>query len=177
MVQPYPMTARKINFYLGALRLTPEHQRLFSYMDELTAMHQAFVKIAPPQLAQCCLLGGFSEGNLTICADNGAIAAKLKQSLPSLLLKFHAMGYEVTAIRITVQANYRNIRGSDMPGKKPGIGRAGMKSLNDLAVGLPQSPLKTAIESLLKKQRMEGSRKKNRHGQVRDERDMDNGRQ
>jgi hypothetical protein len=156
------MTARMINFYLGAMRLTPEHQRLFSYMDQLTAMHQAFMKIAPPQLVQRCALGGFSEGNLTICADNGAIAAKLRQTLPSLLLKFHAMGYEVTAIRITVQANYRNNRGHGITGKKPGIGRAGMESLNDLAVELPPSPLKTAIESLLKKQRMERTRK-NRH--------------
>jgi hypothetical protein len=153
------MTARKINFYLGAMRLTPEHQRLFSYMDQLTAMHQAFLKIAPPQLAQRCALGGFSEGNLTICADNGAIAAKLRQTLPSLLLKFHAVGYEVTAIRITVQANYRNNRGRGITGKKHGIGQAGMESLNELAAGLPQSPLKTAVESLLKKQRMERSRK------------------
>ena len=52
------MAARKINFYLGTLRLTPEHQRLFSYMDKLTAMQQVFMKIAPPQLAQHCALGG-----------------------------------------------------------------------------------------------------------------------
>jgi hypothetical protein len=153
------MTARKINFYLGAMRLTPEHQRLFSHVELLTALHQAFVKIAPPQLTQRCVSGGFSEGNLTICADNGAIAAKLRQTVPSLLLKFHAMGYEVTAIRITVQANYRNNRGHGITGKKPGIGPAGMESMNDLAVELPRSPLKTAIESLLKKQRMERSRK------------------
>ena len=67
------------------------------------------MKIAPPQLAQRCALGGFVEGNLTIYADNGAIAAKLRQMLPSLLLKFQAMGYEVTAIRIAVQANYNSI--------------------------------------------------------------------
>ena len=151
------MTARKINFYLETLRLTPEHQRLFRYMEKLTAMQRIFMKIAPPQLAQHCALGDFSEGSLTICADNGAIAAKLRQMLPSLLLKFQAMGYEVTAIRIAVQANYRNIRGNDLPvGKgKPQIGRGGVESLNDLASGLPDSPLKTAIESLLKKQRKE----------------------
>lgn len=157
------MTTRKINFYLGALRVTPEHQRLFSYTDELIAMQQAFVKIAPHQLAHHCVLGGFSEGNLTICANNGAIAAKLRQILPSLLLKFHAMGYEVTAIRITVQANYRNIRGRGLADKTPGIGQVGLERLKDLAEELPQSPLKTAIESLLKKQCMEGGQR-NRHG-------------
>lgn len=149
------MSVRKIDFYLGTLKLKPEHQRLFSYMDELTAMQHTFMKIAPPQLARHCALGGFFGGNLTICAGNGAIAAKLRQMLPSLLSKFQAMGYEVTAIRLTVQADYRNIRGNDLSGKRPRIGRAGMKSLDQLVAGLPQSPLKTAVESLLEKQRTE----------------------
>ncbi len=152
------MTVHKINFYLGTLRLTPRHQRLFSYMDELTAMQQAFSKIVPHQLAQCCALGGFFEGNLTICAGNGAIAAKLRQTLPSLLLKFQAMGYEVTAIRLAVQADYLNIRRGDLSGRKMRIGRAGMEKLSELASGLPPSPLKSAVESLLEKQRMEGGK-------------------
>ena len=121
-------------------------------------MQQAFSKIVPHQLVRHCTLGGFSEGNLTICAGNGAIAAKLRQTLPSLLLKFQAMGYEVTAIRLAVQADYRNIRKGDLPGKKMRIGRAGMERLCELAEGLPPSPLKTAVESLLEKQRMEGEK-------------------
>lgn len=150
------MTARKINFYLGALRLMPDHQRLFGYAGELTVMQQAFMEIAPPQLTQHCALGGFFEGNLTICAHNGAIAAKLRQTLPSLLLKLQAKGYEVTAIRVAVQANYLATRGShasaNLSAEKRKIGRAGMESLNGLAAVLPQSPLKTAVESLLEKQ-------------------------
>ena len=150
------MAARKINFYLGALGAMPDHRRLFDYMDKLTAMQQAFMEIAPPQLAQRCTVGGFFEGNLTLCAYNGAIAAKLRQILPSLLLKFRARGYEITAIRVTVQANYRSITRHELSANGPAgrrkIGQAGMKSLSGLAAGLPQSPLKTAVESLLKKQ-------------------------
>lgn len=149
------MTARKINFYLGALSTMPAHQRLFDHMDKLTAMQRVFMEIAPPQLAQRCTLGGFFEGNLTLCAYNGAIAAKLRQILPSLLLKFRVSGYEVTAIRVTVQANYRSITGRELsangPAGKRQIGQAGMKSLVGLAAELPRSPLKSAIESLLKK--------------------------
>lgn len=150
------MAARKINFYLGALSTMPDHQRLFGYMDKLTAMQRVFMEIAPPQLAQRCALGGFFEGNLTLCAHNGAIAAKLRQILPSLLLKFRARGYEVTAIRITVQANYRAMTGHEASANGPAgrrkIGQAGVESLIGLAAELPQSPLKTAVESLLKKQ-------------------------
>jgi hypothetical protein len=150
------MAIRKINFFLGALSATPDHQRLFGYMDKLIAMQKIFMKIAPPHLARHCTLGGFFEGNLTLYAHNGPVAAKLRQTLPSLLLKFQTRGYEVTAIRIAVQANYHTIGGNDLsdnlPAKKLRIGQAGKESLNRLAAELPPSPLKSAIESLLKKQ-------------------------
>ena len=146
------MAARNINFYLGSLRLTPEHQRLFSYTDKLTAMQQVFMKIAPPQLAQRCALGAFVEGDLTIYAGSGAIAAKLRQMLPSLLLKFRARGYEVTAIRIAVQANYNSITDTQKVAKRLEIGQAGLESLSDLVSALPASPLRTAVAHLLKRQ-------------------------
>jgi hypothetical protein len=146
------MTARKINFYLGSLRLTPEHQRLFSYMDKSTAMQQVFMKIAPPQLAQRSTLGALVDGDLTIYARNGAIAAKLRQMLPSLLLKFRARGYEVTAIRIAVQADYRSITEPDGSVKTRQIGRTGVESLGNLVVALPASSLRTAVEKLLERQ-------------------------
>ena len=146
------MAARKINFYLGSLRLTSEHQRLFSYTDKLTAMQQVFMKIAPPQLAQRCALGAFVEGDLTIYAGSGAIAAKLRQMLPSLLLKFRARGYEVTAIRVAVQANYNSITDTERVLKRLEIGQAGLESLSNLVSALPASPLRTAVAQLLKKQ-------------------------
>ncbi|MEO7465083.1 MAG: DciA family protein [Nitrosospira sp.] len=125
-------------------------------MDKLIEMQQIFMKMVRPQLAQHCTLGGFFEGNLTIYAHNGAIAAKLRQTLPSLLLKFQTRGYEVTAIRIAVQANYHAIGGNDLPGnlsrKSLKIGQAGRESLNGLAAELPPSPLRSAVESLLKRQ-------------------------
>jgi len=146
------MAARKINFYLGSLRLAPEHQRLFSYTEKLTAMQQVFMKISPPQLAQHCALGALVEGDLTIYARSGAIAAKLRQMLPSLLLKFRARGYEVTAIRIAVQANYNSITDTQKVTKKLEIGQAGLESLSDLVSALPASPLRTAVAHLLKRQ-------------------------
>jgi hypothetical protein len=146
------MAARKINFYLGSLRLAPEHQRLFSHTEKLTAMQQVFMKIAPPQLAQHCALGALVEGDLTIYARSGAIAAKLRQMLPSLLLKFRARGYEVTAIRIAVQANYNSITNTEKVVKRLEIGQAGLESLSDLVSALPASPLRTAVAHLLKRQ-------------------------
>ena len=143
------MTVHKINFYLGVLSQTADHQRLFSYMRVLTVMQQVFMEIAPPLLAHHCALGGFSQGKLTIYAPNGAIAAKLRQTMPSLLSKFQAKGYEVTAIRVTVQANSARVEG--WPVVRPQIDQAGVESLSRLVTELPESPLRRAVESLLKK--------------------------
>src|SRR5690349_14094751 len=99
------MTSHKINFYLRRLGQGADHQRLFDHVAAVTAMQRVFGEIAPPRLAGHCALGGLSGGKLIIFARNGAIAAKLRQMTPSLLSKFQAKGYEVTAIRIAVQAH------------------------------------------------------------------------
>jgi hypothetical protein len=143
------MTIHKINFYLGVLSQTADHQRLFTHMEMLTLMQQVFMDIAPPQLAPHCALGGLSKGKLTIFARNGAIAAKLRQTVPSLLSKFQAKGYEVTAIRIAVQANFSDVRGISTA--RPRISQAGAESLGRLIAELPESPLKEAVESLFSK--------------------------
>jgi hypothetical protein len=130
----------------------PQHQEMFTYIDQLTQMQQAFMEIIPSQLAKNCTLGRFSDGKLTILVANGPVAAKLKQILPSLLLKFQKMGYqEVTAIQITVQANYYTYSANDLSHKKPKISQAGMESLSKFATNLPLSPLKIAVKSMLKK--------------------------
>jgi hypothetical protein len=130
----------------------PQHQEMFTYIDQLTQMQQAFMEIIPSQLAKNCTLGRFSDGKLTILVGNGPVAAKLKQILPSLLLKFQKMGYQkVTAIQITVQANYYTCSADDSLRKSPEIGQVGMESLSKFVTNLPTSPLKTAVKSMLKR--------------------------
>jgi hypothetical protein len=149
-------TARKINFYLNTLGTTTDHRQLFSVLEQLASIQETLIKIAPRQLAQYCSVGGFSGGSLTIYASNSAIAAKLKQSLPSILLKFQENGHQVTAIRVAVQAHYPPSGGSNPPeggvAKKRQIGEIGKANLSGFAAELPPSPLKTAIKSMLKKQ-------------------------
>ena len=147
------MTIHKINFFLNALKDAPEHQELFIHIDRISEMQEAFIEAIPPQLVQLCSLGKFTNGKLAIIVGNGAVAAKLKQILPSLLSKFHKLGYvEVTAIQITVQANYYTCHTVSLPSEKPTIDKAGTESLRTLATNLPMSPLKTAVTSMLKNQ-------------------------
>ena len=145
------MTIHKIDVYLNSLKDAPEHQKMCAYIERLAQMQQAFMEIIPPQLAQPCSLGRLSDGKLTILVSNGAIAAKLKQILPSLLSNFQKKGYvEITAIQITVQANYYTYREEKSSHKKPEIGQNGIKRLSKFATNLPASPLKKAIKTMLK---------------------------
>lgn len=144
------MTIHKINFFLNTLKDAPEHQELFTQVDRISEMQEAFMEVIPPKLIPFCALGKFTSGKLTIIVGNGAIAAKLKQVLPSLLSKFHTSGYvEVTSIQITVQANYYICHAVNLPREKPEISQVGTESLNILATNLPLSPLKTAVTSML----------------------------
>jgi len=147
------MTIHKINFFLKTLKNAPEHQELFTQADRISEMQEAFMEIIPSQLVEFCALGKFTDGKLTIIVGNGAVAAKLKQILPSLLSKFHTSGYvEVTSIQITVQANYYICHAVNLTREKPEISQAGTESLNVLATNLPLSPLKTAVTSMLNNQ-------------------------
>ncbi len=146
------MTAQKINIYLKALRGSTDHQKMFSGIDQITQMQRIFMETAPPQLAKFCSLGQLSDGKLTVLVGNGGIAAKLKQILPSLLLSLQGRGLlEITAIQIMVQANYHTYSTSASFQKKLKISQTGIESLKKLTENLSTSPLKEAIELMLKK--------------------------
>ncbi len=89
-------------------------------------------------------------------AENGAIASKLKQVSPSLLLKLQELGWEVTAIQILVQAhnfakNTKTLADKGYPKEKLKLSQAGKNCLSQLATTLPDSELKNTIQLFVKK--------------------------
>lgn len=50
--------------------------------------------------------GAINHRRLTVYAENGAVAAKIKLLLPSLLTKLQKQEVEVTSIRVVVQVKY-----------------------------------------------------------------------
>ncbi len=150
------MSSHKIKTYLSMLGQTTEYQELFSYVNQLSKMQQTFVSIIPSYLAQSCNLGKISNGKLTVLAENGAIASKLKLISPSLLLQLQKLGWDVTTIQISVQAHYyaknsQTFIKKERNEKKPKLSQTGIESLNQLANSLPLSELKNSIQSLLAK--------------------------
>ena len=141
------MPAHRIDYFLK----TPSGAS--SWLDQarqLDKLQRAFSKLVPPQLAKACAVGRHTQGAMLIYADNGAIAAKLKQLTPRLLVDFRKTGLEVSVIRVEVQV--RPARPETPPiGSR--ISPAGLKSLESLASELPESPLREALDRLLKHHR------------------------
>lgn len=144
------MTARKLSGFLsepasGLSRLTAEAKRLL-------ALSHVWEAIAPNSLARLSRVGPVKDRVLTLYADNGAVAAKLKQQLPRFLLNFRQRGHDLNAIRVVVQVNEAS-RKAVAPPPKPVIPATGLASLEQLEHDLEPSPLKHALTHFLQHQR------------------------
>jgi hypothetical protein len=69
----------------------------------LTACQRIWNAVAPETLGPYTQAGDVNHKRLTVYASSGAVAAKVKLLLPSLLTKLQKHGLEVTSIRVQVQ--------------------------------------------------------------------------
>jgi hypothetical protein len=76
---------------------------LSAQAGNLTASQKNWEAVAPDSLKQLTQAGSIKHKRLTVYADNGAVATKIKMLLPSLLTKLQKQGVEVTSIRVEVQ--------------------------------------------------------------------------
>lgn len=90
----------------------------------------------------------YDQKILTIAADNGAVAAKLRQMTPNLQKTLQECGYEVTLIQVRVQVSH--LAPVSTP-TKPVLSTGGKKQLSELADTLADSPLKRALQGLLRR--------------------------
>ena len=143
------MTARK----LDAFFITPASplNRLALAAQQLNSISRIWETVAPIGLALFCRVGRLDDGVLTLLADNGAIASKIKQQLPSLLDKFQQRGGEITGIRIDVQVKIPLPERTTPP--KQAISPKSLASLERLDAELEESPLKEALTNLIKHHR------------------------
>ncbi len=69
----------------------------------IAALQRLYAVCAPPDMAGASRVVNNRDGMLVIAADNGAVAAKLRQQAPRLLKNLQKQGAEVTGIRVQVQ--------------------------------------------------------------------------
>jgi hypothetical protein len=122
---------------------------LSSHAGELTTFQKYWEAVAPDSLKQSAHAGGVKHKRLTVYANNGTVAAKIKLLLPSLLTKLQKQGLEVTSIRVEVQVQSHR----EKPEKPPrNISPHAASSLGKLASELGDSPLGEALTRLSRRQ-------------------------
>ncbi len=148
-------SCKKVISYIDHLDKLPEYGSLPLTVQQLSKDQSIFSQLVPKNLANHCTMGRILNGKLTIQVRNGAIAAKLKQTSPTLIRKMQALGWKVTAIHILVQAPHAEqalksfIVQNNIGVRK--LSQAGKDSLRHLTTTLQNSELKDTIQRFLAK--------------------------
>jgi hypothetical protein len=147
------MPAHKIGSWLASGEL----KTLAGKAQRLTELQQVFFDSAPPSLAQASRVKNYRAGTLFLLADNAAVATKLKQLAPRLLVNIQKREAEVTGIRVEVQ-----VKGSayETPSKikNNSLPIDSIEYFRKLSEAIPDSALKSALTNLV---RRHGRRKPN----------------
>lgn len=69
----------------------------------LAATQKIWQEIVPEPFKSATQVGNIEHKRLTVYVENGAVAAKIKLLLPSLLTKLKKSGVEISSIRVQVQ--------------------------------------------------------------------------
>jgi hypothetical protein len=120
--------------------------------QRLRGLQQCFLESTSSALALASRVANLKAGTLLILADNAAVAAKLRQLAPRLLLHFNERGIEVTGIRVEVQVKPHKIKAEDEVTKRS-LPPDAIKDFVTLADALPASPLKSALDRLVARRR------------------------
>ena len=141
------MAAHKIGEILadsGKLKTLSRAARRLAELERLLA------EAAPRALSEAARIKAFRAGTLLVLADNAAVAAKLRQLVPRLLLQIRERDSEVTGIRVDVQPAPQASARPAISRKRP-IGTAALAGLQNLAEGLADSPLRMALHRLVQR--------------------------
>ena len=139
------MQARTLDEYLNA---DEAMARLAAHAGRLLKLQRLFEEVVPAALARTCRIANFKSGVIFIHAENGAVAAKLRQTTPSLNDEFRTRGVEVTEIRIKVQP--LDIAAQHNPPVQAAVlGDAGRASIAKLADSLAEGPLRESLRRFI----------------------------
>jgi hypothetical protein len=117
--------------------------------QQLAALDRLFREAIPPSLASASRVIGVERHVLKVGAENSAVAAKLRQLAPQILLRLQEDNAKVTGILVKVQVG--------RPQAKPTraarvLSQTGRQQIEELASNLADSPLKSALLRLIRRQ-------------------------
>lgn len=120
--------------------------------QRLRDLERLLFEATPLALARSSRVTNLRSGTLVVAADNAAIAAKLRQLAPRLLLHMAKQGVEVTGIHVRVQVNPRKIKAEDEVTKRS-LPPDAIQEFERLSGRLPPSPLKSALTRMVSRRR------------------------
>ena len=137
--------SKRLNSYFS---VSQELRQLSLKATQLVALQRHYERIAPPSLVRASRVLQLERQTLTLAADNSAAAAKLRQLAPELAHLFQEAGCEVTGIQVRVQVTRPPLMRTPTPAS---LSAAGRQRLIDFAGELSDSPLKRALQRLVRK--------------------------
>jgi hypothetical protein len=118
--------------------------RLSEHAARLTRLQAILVRALPPLLAESCAVANLKGEELVIHARSGAVAARLKQMLPSLVEAYARQGVLLAGVKIKVDVRNPAPLRPALPRRTVSAQARG--SLAQLATTLPAgSPLAQAL--------------------------------
>ena len=132
------------------LGTTEELKALSARTRRLRELQTLYVRSAPRELASSSRVKSYRAGTLVISADNAAVAAKLKQLAPRVLVSIREIEGEVTSIRIEVQVSGGQSEGG-RKALKSGLPLEAIKKFEELAESVANEDLKSALGRLVRR--------------------------
>ena len=146
------MPTQKIGTLLAA---SSELQALSTKARRLEKLQQLYITCTPGPLAQASRVRNFRAGTLYLVAGNTAVAAKLRQLAPSLLVKIQKQEPQITGIRVEVQVVEPPRSPDESPGH-PGLPIDIVDDFRKLAERVHDPALKSALSRLVKRHSRSG---------------------
>ena len=143
------MPARKIN---EVLVRTGELRTLSAQAQRLAQLQQVLLEALPSPLNRSARVSTLRAGRLVVLADNAAVAAKLRQLAPRLLRYVQERGNQITGIQVGVQVAVPQ-RLSGAASSARDLSLTALDSLEGLAGTLKESPLKDALERMVRRRK------------------------
>jgi len=132
------------------LNSLPELQALNRELKQLAVLQSALAEILPDDLSTSIRVSVMKAGSVTLSANNGATAAKLKQLTPRILDALRKHVHEINGIRVEVQLRTGD---NPLPEKQISMSSGASEAIESLSKQLDTSPLKDALDRLSRRGR------------------------
>ncbi len=132
--------------------------KLLAHAQFLTRLTEIYAVAVPDYLSPTSRVVNYRAGIITIHADNGATAAKLRQMVPRLMEAFVSEGIKCNDLRIKTQAPAFKMSGESTGSDIPIARALSEKARTEIAAclhSLPDSPLRSTLQRLLDRARQE----------------------